>query len=53
MTTMPVVGCIGGGIFKEYLSGPLVPVRWQCEAHTWALVAEYLTVRHTTGTTRQ
>ncbi|WP_186749850.1 hypothetical protein [Spirosoma utsteinense] len=30
---------------RRFAHRPLVQMRWQCEAHNWALVTEYLTLR--------
>ena len=31
-------------LLRRFADHPLVQMRWQCEAHTWALVAEYTAV---------
>lgn len=31
-------------LLRRFADWPLVHMRWQCEAHSWALVAEYLVV---------
>ena len=36
-------------LLRRFADRPLVQMRWQCEAHSWALVAEYLAVRKQPG----
>lgn len=32
---------------RRFADRPIVQMRWQCEAHSWALVAEYIAVMMT------
>ena len=32
-------------LLRRFADRPLMQMRWQCEAHSWALVAEYLVLR--------
>ena len=35
---------------RQFANRPLTQMRWQCEAHCWALVAEYMSLKSTLNT---
>ncbi|GAB3507577.1 hypothetical protein GCM10027341_42370 [Spirosoma knui] len=35
-------------LIRRFADQPLMQMRWQCEAHNWALITEYLVLRETT-----